>query len=114
MHIIPLLLIDSYQHPPPPLLSPPLSLSSQLHAATTDYISPRLTQMMIDFGKEAAFMKDKKGWLPAHVACSRHCSPEKLNMLLAVNPNAIFAETDQGQTPLDLAVKTATKTHPNR
>lgn len=69
--------------------------------------------MMIDQGGQACFMKDKKGYLPAHVACSRHCSPEKLRMLLAVNPGALFDKTNDGNTLLDLAKKQATKSHPN-
>lgn len=58
-------------------------------------------------------MKDKKGWLPAHVACSRHCSPQKLKMLLAVNPGALYETTENGETLLSLATSTATKSHPN-
>lgn len=58
-------------------------------------------------------MRDKKGFLPAHVACSRHCSPEKLEMLLQVNPASLFAKTDDGRTLLVLAKSTATKSHPN-
>jgi hypothetical protein len=69
--------------------------------------------MMVDHGAQACFMKDKKGWLPAHVACSRHCSPEKLRMLLAVNPGALYERTNQGETLSDLAKSTATKSHPN-
>ncbi len=58
-------------------------------------------------------MRDKKGFLPVHVACSRHCSPEKLEMLLQVNPASLFAKTDDGRSLLDLAQSTATKSHPN-
>jgi len=58
-------------------------------------------------------MIDKKGFLPAHVACSRHCSPEKLGMLLQVNPTSLFAKTHDGKMLLDLAKQTATKSHPN-
>lgn len=78
-----------------------------------DYISPRLTQFMVERGRDACFMKDKKGYLPSHVACSRHCSPEKLRMLLAVNPAALTARTRDGHTLLSLATDTATKSHPN-
>ena len=78
-----------------------------------DYISPALTKLMIDEGQQACFMKDRKEWLPAHVACSRHCSPEKLRMLLDVYPGALFARTSNGETLLDLAKSTATKSHPN-
>eukprot|EP00934_Nitzschia_sp_Nitz4_P007906 Nitzschia sp. Nitz4//scaffold109_size72162//23076//24206//NITZ4_005843-RA/size72162-processed-gene-0.29-mRNA-1//-1//CDS//3329532754//7896//frame0 len=84
-----------------------------LHIIFTDYISPRLTNMMIEHGRAACFMKDKKGFLPAHVACSRHCSPEKLEMLLAVNPQALRACTNSGETLLSLAITHATKSHPN-
>lgn len=69
--------------------------------------------MMIQHGAQACFMKDKKGLLPAHVACMRHCSPEKLRMLLSVNPGALYDKTAAGHTPLDLANKKATKAHPN-
>lgn len=69
--------------------------------------------MMIDNGAGACFMKDKKGFLPAHVACSRHCSPEKLRMVLAVNPDSLYEKTKEGETLLSLATSTATKSHPN-
>ena len=68
---------------------------------------------MIQRGKQSCFMIDKKGFLPAHVACSRHCSPEKLDMLLQVNPNSLTAITNSGDTLLSLATKNATKSHPN-
>ena len=84
-----------------------------LHIIFTDYVSPDLTKVMIEKGSRACFMPDKKGYLPAHVACSRHCSPEKLRMLLEVNPQALFDKTNKGETVLDLATKTATKSHPN-
>lgn len=58
-------------------------------------------------------MKDKKGYLPAHVAASRHCSPEKLRMLLAVNPGSLRETTADGETLMTLATSTATKSHPN-
>ena len=58
-------------------------------------------------------MRDKKGYLPAHVACSRHCSPRKLQMLLDINPDALFEKTKDGHTLLSLAVSTATVSHPN-
>jgi hypothetical protein len=69
--------------------------------------------MMIEHGPDACFAKDKKGYLPAHVACSRHCSPQKLRMLLSVNPASLYEETDNGDTLLSLATKNATKSHPN-
>ena len=84
-----------------------------LHIIFTDYVSPGLTQLLVENASQACFMKDKKGYLPAHVACSRHCSPEKLRMLLHVNPQALFEKTNDGQTLLDLAKTTATSTHPN-
>jgi hypothetical protein len=58
-------------------------------------------------------MKDKKGWLPAHVAASRHCSPEKLQMLLNVYPEALHETTEERYTLLSLAKSTATPSHPN-
>ncbi len=58
-------------------------------------------------------MKDNKGCLPAHIACMRHCSPEKLRMLLAVNPAALHAVNDENKTLLDLAKSKATQAHPN-
>lgn len=83
------------------------------HKLITDYVSPRLTQDMIQQGAKACFMKDKKGLLPVHVACSRHCSPEKLQMLLEVNPESLHATTNDGDGLLDLATKHSTKSHPN-
>ncbi len=68
---------------------------------------------MIQEGTQACFLRDRKGYLPIHVACSRHCSPEKLQMLLEVNPNSLHDTTKDGASLLDLAIKTATKSHPN-
>jgi hypothetical protein len=85
-----------------------------LHVLFTDYISPQLTKAMIDMGPSACFVKDKRGFLPAHIACSRHCSPEKLDMLIKVNPSALYETTHDGDTLLSLALSTATKSHPNR
>ena len=68
---------------------------------------------MIEQGASACFKRDRKGYLPAHVACSRHCSPEKLRMLLEANPDALYAETNDGETLLSLATSSATKAHPN-
>jgi hypothetical protein len=100
------------------LLCPTLTrtIPSPLHFQSlypTGYTTPRLVKMMIDNGRQACFMKDIKGFLPAHVACSRHCSPEKLRMLLAVNPDALFDKTNDNETMLDLAKKMATKNLPN-
>ena len=64
-------------------------------------------------GKSACFMKDKQGFLPIHIACSRHCSPDKLELLLEANPASLHATTYEGHTPLSLAESTATKSHPN-
>jgi hypothetical protein len=58
-------------------------------------------------------MQDKKGYLPAHVACSRHCSPEKLRMLLSVYRGSLYEKANEGETLLSLATSTATKSHPN-
>jgi hypothetical protein len=68
---------------------------------------------MIQLGAQACFMQDKKGFLPIHVACSRHCSPEKLQMLLDVNPGSLHAKTNDGDGLLDLATKHSTRSHPN-
>lgn len=84
-----------------------------LHIIFTDYVSAAVPELMIHYGREACFMRDKNGFLPAHVACSRHCSLEKLKMLLDVNPGALFEKTNDGKTPLDLAKLKATKSHPN-
>lgn len=84
-----------------------------LHIAFTDYISPRLAQYMIIKGRNAATFRDKKYWLPVHVACSRHCSPEKLKMLLQANPSSLHAKTGDLKSLMDLAKETATKSHPN-
>lgn len=78
-----------------------------------DYVSPKLTKFIIENGPEACFMKDNKSCLPAHIACMRHCSPEKLRMLLAVNPGALHDRNDENKTLLDLAKSKATQAHPN-
>ncbi|KAG7367034.1 ankyrin repeat domain protein [Nitzschia inconspicua] len=90
-----------------------VGLRTPLHIIFTDYVSPRLTEDMIQQGAQACFMRDKKGFLPIHVACSRHCSPEKLQMLLEVNPGSLYATTNDGDGLLDLATKHSTKSHPN-
>jgi len=90
-----------------------VGMRTPLHIIFTDYISPGLTSSMIHYGRQACFMRDKKGFLPVHVACSRHCSPEKLEMLLQVNPASLFAKTGDGRSLLGLAQSTATKSHPN-
>eukprot|EP00536_Pseudo-nitzschia_multiseries_P003077 jgi/Psemu1/236370/estExt_Genewise1.C_430189 len=99
----------------------PMSLTVQggvgkrtpLHIIFTDYVSVGVTELMIRRGMGACFMTDKNGFLPAHVACSRHCSPEKLDMLLQVNPASLFEKSKDGRTLLDLARCKATKSHPN-
>lgn len=106
-----LLLIEAY---PAAIVQPGgVGKRTPLHIAFTDYISPNLARAMIQSGLEAAKMRDRKGWLPVHVACSRHCSPEKLRLLLSANPTALTAKTDEGETLMDLARRTATRTHPN-
>jgi len=90
-----------------------VGMRTPLHIIFTDYISPALTATMIQYGTQACFMRDKKGFLPVHVACSRHCSPEKLEMLLEVNSSSLCEKTDDGRTLLNLAKSTATKSHPN-
>jgi hypothetical protein len=104
-------LIDAY---PSALLSlGGVGKRTPLHIAFTDYLSSGLIQTMIQRGKEATEMKDKNGWLPIHVACSRHCSPEKLEMLLKVYPDSLHEKTLDGETPMSLATSTATSSHPN-
>ena len=78
-----------------------------------DYVSLKLTKTMVSHGQKATFMKDKKGYLPLHVAVSRHVSPEKLRLLLDANPSALLAKTNDGKTALGLAKATATVSHPN-
>jgi hypothetical protein len=68
---------------------------------------------MVDLGSKACFMKDNYGRLPAHVACSRHVSPDKLKMLLAVNPGVLFIHDNNGHDLLGLALYHATKTYPS-
>lgn len=84
-----------------------------IHILFTDYISPKLTRAMIQRAPAALFKKDKKGWLPLHVAVSRHVSPDKLKMLLAANPASIREVTNDQKTALQLARTTATRSHPN-
>jgi Ankyrin repeats (many copies) len=67
-----------------------------------DYVSLELTKATVGRGGKAAFMRDKKGYLPLHVAVSRHVSPDKLRLLLDANPSALLAKTNDGQTALAL------------
>lgn len=106
-------LIDAY--PKALLTEGGIARRTPLHVAFTDYLSPQLANTMIEMGPKATFMKDKKGWLPIHVAVSRHCSPEKLRMLLKANPASLKATTGPGgDTLLDLARNTRKKGHPNK
>lgn len=58
---------------------------------------------MIENGPSACKLKDSKGYLPAHVACSYRCSLEKLRMLLNVHPKSLIERTNEGDTLLSLA-----------
>ena len=84
-----------------------------LHIVFTDYISANIVRTMIVMAPKACFMRDKKGWLPIHMACSRHCSPTKLRMLLEAYPSSLHAKTPEGESLLCLAKSRATKSHPN-
>jgi len=85
-----------------------------LHVAFTDFVSPQLIRMMIAMGPAACFLRDGNGHLPVHIAVSRHCSKEKLDILLEVSPSSLFATTREGESLLDLAKSKATKSHPNK
>lgn len=105
-------LIQAY--PEALLLEGGASKRTPVHIIFTDYFAPHLVQLMIkEGGTQPLNMKDAKGYLPIHIACSRHCSPEKLQMLLEANPSSLTAKTDDGNTILSLAKATATKKHPN-
>lgn len=84
-----------------------------IHILFTDYISADTARYMLELGPQACKMPDKNGYLPAHIACSRFCSPRKLKMLLDIFPQALFSKTTDGETCLSLAVSNATTTHPN-
>jgi hypothetical protein len=106
-------LINSY--PEALLTEGGVARRTPLHVAFTDYLSPQLANTMIEMGPKATFMKDRKGWLLIHVAVSRHCSPEKLRMLLKANPDSLKATTGPGgESLLDLAKSTRKKGHPNK
>jgi hypothetical protein len=90
-----------------------ISKNSHCVFVRIDYVSARLTKRMVDLGAKACFMKDKHGYLPAHVACRRHTSPDKLRMLLTVNPGALYDRNNDGRDLLALAEYHATKSHPN-
>mmetsp|Transcript_4260 Transcript_4260/g.10127 ORF Transcript_4260/g.10127 Transcript_4260/m.10127 type:complete len:398 (-) Transcript_4260:353-1546(-) len=90
-----------------------VSMRTPVHIVFTDYLSPGLISTMLHYGRKACFMRDKNGFLPVHLAVGRHCSPEKLDMLLRANPSSLFATTEDGRSLLDLAKKEATKSHPN-
>jgi hypothetical protein len=54
-------------------------------------------------------MKDKKGYMPAHVAVPTvgNWSPKELQMRLSVNPSAVYEQTNENETLLELATNTA-------
>jgi Ankyrin repeats (many copies) len=66
--------------------------------------SIRIMKRMVDLGADACFMKDKHGYLPAHVACRNHTSVDNLRLLLAVNPAAVNCKTEDDHNLLDLAL----------
>lgn len=109
-----LLLALIHAHPSSITVAGGVGARNPLHIVFTDYISAELCQKMLTLRPAAARMRDKKGWLPIHVATSRHCSPEKLDMLLEAYPESLTETTNDGKTPLMLAKSTATKQHPNR
>lgn len=85
-----------------------------LHIAFTDFLSAIVIRTMIRVAPSACFVRDRKGWLPIHIACHRNCSKEKLRMLLDVNPAFLHATTTDGESLLQLATSAATKSHPNK
>jgi hypothetical protein len=109
-----LLLALIHAHPSSITVAGGVGARNPLHIVFTDYISADLCRKMLTLRPDAAKMRDKKGWLPIHVATSRHCSPEKLDMLLEAYPESLAETTNDGKTPLMLAKSTATKQHPNR
>lgn len=90
-----------------------MSQRTPLHIIFTDYVASNIIEEMIAQGKQATYVRDKSGYLPAHIAASRHVSPDKLRMLLEANPDSIMARTNDGMTLLSLAQTTATASHPN-
>ena len=85
-----------------------------IHNIFNDTASLELTKYMLDQGGSTALgIPDKNGYLPAHIACSRNCSREKIEMLLAAYPASLTAETNDGDTLLSLARSTATALRPN-
>ena len=79
-----------------------------------NFVSTEIVQIMVTYAGQACFMFDTNGYLPAHhFACNHNCSPEQLDILLQINPDAISAVTNDGYDVLSLAKKTATKSHSN-
>jgi hypothetical protein len=54
-------------------------------------------------GQTACRVRDRDGFLPAHVACKCLCSVNVLRVVVAANPLAIFVETNDRSTCLSLA-----------
>jgi hypothetical protein len=54
-------------------------------------------------GQTACRVRDRDGFLPAHVACKYLCSVNVLRVVVAANPLAIFVETNDRSTCLSLA-----------
>lgn len=70
-------------------------------------------KQIIEICPEACRMTDRKGVLPAHIACNCHGTLETLRALLSAYPKALFAKTSNGRTLLGLAKSSATDKSPN-
>ncbi|KAL3939218.1 MAG: hypothetical protein SGARI_001450, partial [Bacillariaceae sp.] len=76
-------------------------------------LAEKVIATMLQVAPGSAAVKDKKGYLPLHIACSTKCSLRKVEMLLQAYPESISETTNDGDTPLALAIGTATDCHPN-
>lgn len=89
------------------------SKRTPIHLLLTDYQSTDLFSFALSKAPNAVRVSDENGYLPIHIGCSRHCSIEKIKLLIDANPDSLHARTHQGKTPLSLAKSKATKSHPN-
>lgn len=80
-----------------------------LHLAASQNSSPDVIEYLLQEFPLAAYAVDIDGWLPLHCLVTRHRNEmtadriQCMRLLLAVNPTAVSAKRNDGQTPYQMA-----------
>ena len=80
-----------------------------LHLAASQNSSPEVIEYLLQECPLAAYAVDIDGWLPLHCLVTRHRDEmtadriQCVRLLLAVNPSAVSAKRNDGQTPYQMA-----------